>query len=259
MPVSQKEKHLFLTPGVYELEDTIVAENPDTIVLGAGLATLRSMKGNACMKIVGDIPVTIAGILFDAGPEATECLFVLGEETESAEASDSAEVSDSAEAADPAEVSDPSDKYTLLADLFFRVGGAKTYLTDVSLCALINQDNVVGDNFWVWRADHGSGVSWTQNKAKNGIRVTGDNVTIYALMVEHFQEYQTIWEGENGKVIFYQCEIPYDVPNQQEWISNDGTVMITGNPGISHIINDEGGHVYNAGEREVIVEYPGED
>ena len=169
---------------------------------------------------------------------------------------------------------------------------------------------MLGDNFWVWRADHGDGVGWELNTAKNGILINGDDVTMYALMVEHFQEYQTIWNGENGKTIFYQSEIPYDVPAQEEWMSHEGTVngyasykvgdevkrheawglgiysyhrdakvdlncvmevpeqetikvhnicsvMITGNPGISHVINNEGEAANQPGERQIIREDAG--
>lgn len=79
------------------------------------------------------------------------------------------------------------------------------------------------DNFWVWRADHGAGVGWYINTTKNGIIVNGDYVTLYALMVEHFHEYQTVWNGEHGRTYFYQSEIPYDVPNQVSWMSHNGT------------------------------------
>lgn len=297
----QSGKHLFLTPGVYQLTEPIVVDREGTIVLGTGLATLRSMEGNACLEVVGDARVTVAGILFDAGPVEAggplEYLLAVGTELE---ASDNPVEGDEVEAERPV---------TLLADLFFRVGGAKGYHTDVKCCVKLYQDDIIGDNFWVWRADHGSGVGWEANRAANGIMVAGDNVTVYALMVEHFQEYQTIWEGENGKIVFYQCEIPYDVPNQESWLSHDGavngfasvkiadtvkkheawglgiylynrdaevelhsamevpedaedirvhnicTVMITGNPGMSHIINEEGDAVWYGGARAVITEW----
>lgn len=299
----QSGKHLFLTPGVYELEEPIIADREGTIVLGSGLATLRSMKGQACVEVKGDVKVTLAGILFDAGPEETESLLTVGEDRTGTDGNESGPRTEAASGAG----------HTLLADLFFRVGGAINYGTDVRCCVNLHQDGIIGDNFWVWRADHGDGVGWYKNKAVNGIRVTGDDVTIYALMVEHFQEYQTIWEGEGGKVVFYQCEIPYDVPNQEAWRSHEGTVngyasykvadnvnsheayglgiylynrdatvelrtamevpeagenirvyhictvMITGNPGITHIINEEGGSVYTAGAREVIIDYPLKD
>ena len=290
-------KHLFLTPGIYQLTDPIILDREGTIVLGTGLATIRSMEGNSCLEVVGDTRVTVAGLLFDAGPKATEYLLAVGTGLET---SGSSEDSDDLETERPA---------TLLSDLFFRVGGAKGYDTDVKCCLKLYQDGIIGDNFWVWRADHGSGVGWEKNRAANGIRVSGDDVTIYALMVEHFQEYQTLWDGENGKIIFYQCEIPYDVPNQEIWKSHDGavngyasikisdtvnkhdswglgiylynrdaevelhsamevpedagdirvhnicTVMLTGNPGMSHIINEEGDAVLYGGARAIITEW----
>jgi hypothetical protein len=33
-------------------------------------------------------------------------------------------------------------------------------------------------------------------------------------MVEHNQQHNTIWNGDNGQMYFYQNELPYDVPNQ---------------------------------------------
>lgn len=52
---------------------------------------------------------------------------------------------------------------------------------------------------------------------KNGLIVNGDNVTVYGLFCEHFQEYQTLWNGNNGKVYFYQSEMPYDPPTVDSW------------------------------------------
>jgi hypothetical protein len=178
----------------------------------------------------------------------------------------------------------------------------------VKCCATINSDHVIGDNFWVWRADHGDNVAWDENEAENGIIINGDDVTMYALMVEHFKQYQTIWNGNRGKVYMYQSEIPYDVPAQEVWVSHEGqkngyasfyvdeavdtfeawglgvylynrdaaveldtamevpdregvkvhnicTVMLTGYPGMNHIINESGDSVTYAGQRNVICEY----
>ena len=44
-----------------------------------------------------------------------------------------------------------------------RVGGA-TAGTTLS-CLQINANDVVGDNLWLWRADHGTGVGWTRMRA----------------------------------------------------------------------------------------------
>ena len=40
-------------------------------------------------------------------------------------------------------------------------------------------------------------------------------ITAYGLFVEHYQKYEVIWNGENGKTIFFQNEMPYDVPSQE--------------------------------------------
>ena len=50
-------------------------------------------------------------------------------------------------------------------------------------------------------------MAWEENKAENGIIINGDEVTMYALMVEHFEQYQTVWNGDHGKVYMYQSEI----------------------------------------------------
>jgi fibronectin type 3 domain-containing protein len=50
--------------------------------------------------------------------------------------------------------------------------------------------------------------------------VNGDNVTALGLAVEHFEEEQVQWFGNNGETIFYQSEMPYDVPSQDAWMDN---------------------------------------
>jgi hypothetical protein len=42
---------------------------------------------------------------------------------------------------------------------------------------------------------------------------------MYGLFVEHYQKYQTIWNGQGGKTYFYQNEMPYDVPNQAAYMN----------------------------------------
>ena len=67
-------------------------------------------------------------------------------------------------------------------------------------------------------------MGWNVNTAPNGIIINGDDVTMYGLFVEHFQKYQTIWNGNNGRLYFYQSEMPYDVPKQKAYMSHNGTV-----------------------------------
>jgi len=80
----------------------------------------------------------------------------------------------------------------------------------------------VGDNFWLWRADHGRGVGWNENENANGLIVNGNNVMFYGLFVEHCQAYQTIWNGNGGRVYFYQSEMPYDPPSREAWRHGPG-------------------------------------
>src|SRR5690606_16294420 len=54
--------------------------------------------------------------------------------------------------------------------------------------------------------------------------VDGDRVTATGLFVEHFQEHNTIWNGEDGTVVLYQNELPYDPPTQADWTQPDGTL-----------------------------------
>ncbi len=192
-------KHLLLTPGVYSLNGTIQVNNANTIVLGLGMATLLNTSAVPAMQIADVDGVEVAGILFDAGPNAASSQLQVGPSGSSA-----------------SHASNP----TLLSDLFFRVGGAAVGKTVASL--VINSSNVIGDDFWIWRADHGSSASyvgWTVNTATNGLVVNGANVTIYGLAVEHYQQYQTLWNGNGGQVYFYQSEEPYDVPAQSSWMN----------------------------------------
>ena len=54
------------------------------------------------------------------------------------------------------------------------------------------------------------------------LTVNGNHVTAYGLFVEHHQEFQVLWNGENGRTYFYQSEIPYDPPDQASYTSAPG-------------------------------------
>ncbi|MBP5260313.1 MAG: T9SS type A sorting domain-containing protein [Paludibacteraceae bacterium] len=197
-------KYLFFTPGIYDLEAPIHITRAGTIVMGTGYATLRPTDGNTTsVMIIDDVEdVIVASLLLDAGT-STRTLLQVGTEKNN---------------------TDHSGAPIQLSDLFFRVGGARDKNTHAEIAVEINANDVVADHFWIWRADHSYGVGWTRNTSKNGLVVNGDDVTIYGLFNEHFQEYQTLWNGENGRTYFYQCETPYDVRSQAEYMSHDGTV-----------------------------------
>jgi hypothetical protein len=52
----------------------------------------------------------------------------------------------------------------------------------------------------------------------HGLVVNGDDVTATGLFVEHYQKNQVLWRGERGRTVFYQSELPYDVPSQAAWM-----------------------------------------
>lgn len=189
-------KNLLVTPGVYHLNQTLKVTRPDTVVLGLGLATLVPDNGITAMTVADVDGVSVAGLLFDAGTTNSPTVMEVGPSGSSA-----------SHATDP----------TSLHDVYFRVGGAGVGKATTSL--VVNSRNVIGDHMWIWRADHGNGVGWTSNTADTGLVVNGDDVTMYGLFVEHFQKYQTIWNGNGGRTYFYQNEMPYDPPNQSAWMN----------------------------------------
>ena len=192
-------KHLLLTPGAYELNEPIRVTRAGTVVLGLGFATLRAVTGQAAMTVADVDGVVLAGLLFDAGGTSSPVLLEVGP---------------------PGSSASHSASPTSLHDVFVRVGGAGVGRAGVSV--RVNSHHVIGDHLWLWRADHGSGVGWTSNTAATGLVVNGDDVTLYGLFVEHYQQYQTIWNGNRGRTYFYQSELPYDPPNQASWTSGGG-------------------------------------
>jgi hypothetical protein len=194
-------KHVLFTPGIYKLDDALRVTNAKTIILGLGFPSIIPTTGQPaiCVSDVGG--VTIAGLIIDAGPVNSPSLIEVGTTGSSA-----------------SYTSDP----TALYDITIRTGGPVAGKNDAGI--VINSHNVICDQLWLWRADHGPGAGWDINPTKNGIVVNGDNVTMYGLFNEHHKEYQTLWNGNNGRVYFYQSEIPYDPPSNEAWMSEDGKV-----------------------------------
>ena len=192
--------NLVLTPGVYNLDRSIEVTRPDTVVLGLGFPTLIPQNGAPAMEVNSAKGILISGIIIDAGPVNSPVLLAFGTDKRK---------SDNVP-------SDPGGLY----DVFFRIGGAAPGRATTSL--VVNNNNVILDDIWAWRADHGAGVGWTSNTADTGLIVNGDNVTAYGLFVEHYQKYEVIWNGDNGADIFFQNEMPYDPPSQAAWMEAPG-------------------------------------
>ncbi|MGA9658488.1 MAG: coagulation factor 5/8 type domain-containing protein [Asticcacaulis sp.] len=192
-------KNLLLTPGTYALSHALRVSRPDTVVLGLGFATLHPVNGNAALTVDDVDGVSIAGVLFDAGLPKSPVLMEVGKSGVHR---------------------DHKANPIALFDVIFRDGGADPGKVGVNLA--VHSDNTLIDQTWIWRADHGAHVGWTDNTSDTGLLVTGDEVTVYGLFVEHHQKYQVDWTGENGRVYFYQSELPYDPPNQAAWRSAPG-------------------------------------
>ena len=193
--------NLILTPGIYNLNQSILVTRPGTVVLGLGFPTLIPEHGVVSMRALATRGVSLSGMIFDAGATNSPALLQVGIGHVRSDRDD---------------VSNPA----ALQDVFFRIGGAQEGKATNSL--VVNSDNVILDDIWAWRADHGNGVGWTSNTADTGVIVNGNNVTAYGLFVEHYQKYDVIWNGNGGTDIFFQNEMPYDPPSQAAWMEAPG-------------------------------------
>ena len=224
-----KGLNLLFTPGVYDVDKTITVKNANTVVLGMGLATLTAVNGAVVMSTADVQGIDIAGITIDAGTRNSPVLLKIGTK------------------AGHRGTSTPANP-TALQDVFFRIGGPHVGKATVSL--EVNTDHTILDDIWAWRADHGKpgSVGWDINTGQNGVIINGDNVTATGLFVEHYQQYNVIWNGENGRTVFFQNELPYDAPNQAAW-QHDGVLGWAGYKVADTVTTNElwggGSYVFN--------------
>lgn len=254
-------KHLILTPGVYDVAESISVKRADTVVLGMGQATLTAVGGAIPLTIADKPGIIVAGVTVDAGTVESPVLLQVGTKNGN----------------NGSKKTDPSNP-TTLSDVYFRVGGPHIGKTDIAL--EVNSDGVLIDHTWVWRADHGiegfdancdpldpencvdgflgDDIRWATNIGRNGVVVNGDDVTATGLFVEHFQEYNTVWNGERGRVVFYQNELPYDPPTQADWTTPDGTLgwaaYKVGDNVKTHELWGGGVYVYNRNNPDIVTE-----
>ena len=191
---------LIFTPGIYNLSGTIKVTKANTIVYGMGYATLIPQGAFPAISTADVDGVIVTGLIVDAGPSTgSNTLIEVGGTTGSTVT----------HASNPAQ----------LADVFIRIGGAETGAAQTAI--QIDANNTILDNIWSWRADHGTDASWTGNTAAHGLIVNGNNVLATGLAVEHYQQTQVVWNGNNGETIFFQSELPYDPPTQSAWMNGN--------------------------------------
>jgi hypothetical protein len=172
-------------------------------VLGLGMPTLEAENGVVPMTVADQPGIEVSEVMFDAGEVNSPVLLRVG-------------TGHGDSGVGRSDASNP----TTLSDVFFRIGGPHVGKATVSL--EVNSDHVILDDIWAWRADHGSGVGWTSNTADTGVVVNGDDVIATGLFVEHYQKYETIWNGNDGTDVFFQNEMPYDPPTQAAWMEAPG-------------------------------------
>lgn len=243
-----KGKHLLLTPGVYDVDSSIHVKRADTVVLGMGHATLTAVDGAVPIKVTDAPGIVVAGVTIDAGTVESPILLQVGKPGNG-----------------HGEKVDPANPITL-SDVYFRVGGPHIGKADTAL--EVNSDHVLIDHTWVWRGDHGvegftEGVNgdtdrWNTNTGRTGVVVNGDDVTATGLFVEHFQQFNTVWNGERGTTVLYQNELPYDPPTQADWTRPDGTLGYAGykvaDDVAEHTLHGGGVYVFNQNNPSIVTE-----
>jgi hypothetical protein len=189
--------NLLFTPGVYSVPQTINVTRPDTKIVGLGFPTLVPQHGNVTMNVSDVKGVNLSGLIFDAGAVRSPVLLNIGRQG-----------GHGGRAADPVSVD----------DVFFRIGGATAGTAGTAF--VDNSDFSIMDDIWAWRADHGAGAgTFAGDVADTGVVVNGDHVSAFGLFVEHFEKYETVWRGQDGFVLFFQNENPYEVPDQAAWMA----------------------------------------
>ncbi|CAD7950539.1 unnamed protein product [Amoebophrya sp. A25] len=259
--------YAILTPGIYQLEESLVVSKPNSVLMGIGYATLVAPPSKRSPLSRSTSRTASSGSSLHS-IQVDPCLIV----TESARGSRVGQflMQPAPPHSDPntvysglslVQVGDqtrpisagPSDAETpiFLYDLFARVGGdsdsskaspamgarlselfdahhngdgrtsgnagaqgVASSLDGLETMITIMASNIVLDHAWLWRADHdlGGAVRGLANPVHTGLQVYGNDVTVYGLAVEHHLGDQVYWLGDRGRVYFFQCEFPYDVP-----------------------------------------------
>jgi len=212
--------HVIFTPATYNTDKswkTLKVKTEGQVILGLGLATIQAPEdGTPCIHVSSGVDgVRISGILLEASNVGNQyegsSLLQWGEEGKQ----------------DPGNDKNPG----AIHDLYCFVGGRSVDRNvGVETMVKIFSGNVVGDNLWLWRADHTKlkkkeepnmpdlseyhVTTFGECKCDTGLLVHGDNVTMHGLAVEHTYGDLVDWHGKHGAVYFYQSELPYDVPGE---------------------------------------------
>eukprot|EP00930_Biecheleria_cincta_P057759 TRINITY_DN4363_c0_g1_i2.p1 TRINITY_DN4363_c0_g1~~TRINITY_DN4363_c0_g1_i2.p1 ORF type:complete len:918 (-),score=111.43 TRINITY_DN4363_c0_g1_i2:42-2795(-) len=202
-------RHILYPPGIYYLERPIDIIRDSCVVMGLGYATLIPKFGPEPMIRVGNVDdVRIAGFIFQAGPINlnTSAILQWGQDGSAYEG-------------------DPR-RPGIMYDLTVRVGGPDSEGVGAKYMLQINNGWVLGDNVWLWVADHcltNKGLCCTTPRhCDTALKVNGSNVHMYGLAAEHADTDIVQWHGEKGRVFFFQSEFPYTPPIEDlrgDWVA----------------------------------------
>ncbi|CAE7742793.1 unnamed protein product [Symbiodinium necroappetens] len=230
-------KDVVFAPGIYKLDETIHVQRSCQVLLALGFATLVAPTDSPCIVVKDDaVGVRISGMMLEAPYRPLEAT-----STESISTVPKALLQWGCGRDVRSDPMVPAS-WGFLHDCFARVGGQEAPFTvrdeldptrkptmrpdssralfqseaRCSTMVQIQSPCVVGDNLWLWRADHWLSDRYLvynhENRCETGLHVGPDAryVTMYGLFVEHTLGDMTYWEGEDGTTFFYQSELPYD-------------------------------------------------
>jgi hypothetical protein len=212
-------KNIVFSPGIYNLDNSLIVRYNKQVLLGLGLATLVApLNGDPCILVKDDLlDVRICGFMLEASNITTynfSCLLKWGEKTNT----------------DLSEIK-KENVSGFIYDVYCRVGGASIDRNvSVETMIIINSNNVIGDGLWLWVCDHALLEEGEEARPKekyhltvmgecqcdHALVVNGNNVIMYGLASEHSYNDLVVWNGECGKVYFYQCELPYPIDETYE-------------------------------------------
>ena len=153
--------HIVLNPGIYTWNQKLVISQPNTVILGIGMTTIQApLDGDPCIHILGNqggCGVRISGLSLEASTITTYRNSTLlqwgGDSTDEKEKEEEEDIdaNNDVENTTTATMMNPG----VIHDLYCFVGGRSLDRNvQVETMVKIYSDNVVGDNLWLWRADH---------------------------------------------------------------------------------------------------------